>query len=249
MNNGSRLAGRSATSASSVSPLLDKDQQLLGYIASFQDLTEILRLEEEIRLKDCMAAVGRMAAGIAHEIRNPLTAMRGSVEILRSHANLPRKDERLLEILIRESDRLNAFIENFLNFAHPRKYARESLDLVPVLRDSVTLLRNSPGIRAKHSVVLASEARSIRILGSVDQLNQVFWNLAQNAIRAMPDGGVDDSVRKTPDGGGPSCLRTTSRNEPGGTGSVFQPSFKLRGGFGLGSRSSSRYEDHQCCTF
>ncbi len=77
----------------SVSPLLDQNQQSLGFIISFQDLTEIIRLEEEVRLKDRMAAIGRMAAGIAHEIRNPLTSMRGSVEILRSHANLPGKDE------------------------------------------------------------------------------------------------------------------------------------------------------------
>ena len=106
----------------SVSPLLDQNQKSLGYIISFQDLTEITRLEEEVRLKDRMAAIGRMAAGIAHEIRNPLTAMRGSVEILRSHANLPGKDERLLDILIRESDRLNKFVEDFLCFARPRQY-------------------------------------------------------------------------------------------------------------------------------
>ena len=85
-------------------------------IISFQDLTEIIRLEEEVRLKDRMAAVGRMAAGIAHEIRNPLTSMRGSVEILRSHANFPAKDERLLDILIRESDRLESVCRGFSQF-------------------------------------------------------------------------------------------------------------------------------------
>ncbi len=184
----------------SVSPLLDQNQQLLGYIISFQDLTEINRLEEEVRLKDRMAAIGRMAAGIAHEIRNPLTSMRGSVEILRSHANLPGKDERLLDILIRESDRLNQFVEDFLCFARPRQYAKHSMDLVPVLRDSVTLLQNNPEIRDKHSVHLSIEAPSVKILGSADQLNQVFWNLAQNAIRAMPDGGkLEISIRKASD--------------------------------------------------
>jgi two-component system sensor histidine kinase PilS (NtrC family) len=233
----------------SVSPLLNKDQRLLGYIVSFQDLTEILRLEEQVRLKDRMAAVGRMAAGIAHEIRNPLTAMRGSVEILRSHANLHGKDERLLEILIRESDRLNAFIENFLTFAHPKKYAREPLDLIPILRDSVTLLRNSPQMRAKYSVVLASEAHSIPILASVDQLNQVFWNLAQNAIRAMPDGGeLKILARKTPEGGGQIVFKDNgvgmSREE---LDQVFQPLHSnFAGGFGLGLTIVFRImEDHQ----
>jgi two-component system sensor histidine kinase PilS (NtrC family) len=182
----------------SISPLLDQNQQLLGYIISFQDLTEIIRLEEEVRLKDRMAAIGKMAAGIAHEIRNPLTAMRGSVEILMKHANLPEKDERLLNILIRESDRLNKFIEDFLNFARPRTYTKHWIDLVPVLRDSVILLRNSPEIREKYSVNLNIEVPAIRILGSADQLNQVFWNLAQNAVRAMPNGGeLNISVRKT----------------------------------------------------
>jgi two-component system sensor histidine kinase PilS (NtrC family) len=181
----------------SVSPLLDEFHQLLGYVMSFQDLTDIQRLEEELRLKDRMAAIGRMAAGIAHEIRNPLMAMRGSVEILRSHRDVPKSDERLLDILVRESERLNGFVEDFLNYARPRRYEQNSIDLVPVLRDSVTLLKNSPEVCKKHSIVLNIEAESIKILGSADQLSQVFWNLAQNAIRAMPGGGeLKISLRK-----------------------------------------------------
>ncbi len=187
----------------SVSPLMDHAHQLLGYILSFQDLTEIIRLEEEVRMKDRMAAIGRMAAGIAHEIRNPLAAMQGSVEILRSHATLPKVDERLLDILIRESDRLNKFVEDFLNFARPRQYAKHPIDLVSLLKDSVILLQNAPEIREKHSVVLNVEDPLVRIQGSADQLNQVFWNLAQNAIRAMPNGGeLKIDVRKSRDGCG-----------------------------------------------
>lgn len=185
----------------SVSPLLDQDQKPLGYIISFQDLTEINRLEEEIRLKDRMAAIGRMAAGIAHEIRNPLTSMRGSVEILRSHANLPSKDERLLDILIRESDRLNNFVEDFLCFARPRQYSKCMIDLVPLLRDSVALLQNNPEIRNTHSIHLNVESESVKILGSTDQLKQVFWNLSQNAIRAMQEGGeLKINIRKASEG-------------------------------------------------
>jgi two-component system sensor histidine kinase PilS (NtrC family) len=186
-----------------VSPLLGSDRSLIGYIISFQDLTEIRRLEEEVRLKERMAAIGRMAAGIAHEIRNPLTALRGSAEILKSRASLPERDTRLLDILIRESDRLNTFIEDFLDFARPRTYSREPLDLVPLLNDSVTLLQNSPEMGGKYSVGLKAEIPSIPILGSADRLKQVFWNLAQNAIRAMPDGGeLTITARGTPDGAG-----------------------------------------------
>jgi two-component system, NtrC family, sensor histidine kinase PilS len=233
----------------SVSPLMDQSRQLLGYIISFQDLTEINRLEEEVRLKDRMAAVGRMAAGIAHEIRNPLTAMRGSVEILRSHANLPQKDERLLDILMRESDRLNQFVEDFLSYARPRKYEKHSLDLVPVLRDSVTLLRNSPEMRERHSVNLSIEAQSVRILGSADRLNQVFWNLSQNAIRAMPGGGsLTIRLRKSTDTTGQIIFQDTgigmSREEQE---QIFQPFHSgFTGGLGLGlSIIFQIMEDHR----
>jgi len=173
----------------SVSPLMNEEHQLIGYIVSFQDLTEIKNLEEEIRLKDRMATIGRMAAGIAHEIRNPLMSMRGSVEILRSHVHLPKTDDRLLEILMRESDRLNKFVEDLLHFARPGKSNWHSVDLASLLRDSVTLLSNSSEVRSKYPVDLVIHADPIKILGNSDKLKQVFWNLAQNGMRAMPDGG------------------------------------------------------------
>jgi two-component system, NtrC family, sensor histidine kinase PilS len=233
----------------SVSPLLDRDQKSLGYIISFQDLTEIIRLEEEVRLKDRMAAIGRMAAGIAHEIRNPLTSMQGSVEILRSHANLPSKDERLLDILIRESDRLNKFVEDFLSFARPRQYAKHSIDLVPVLRDSVMLLRNNPEIREKHSVTLNVEAQSIRVLGSTDQLSQVFWNLAQNAMRAMPNGGeLKIGIRKSSENIGEIVFQDNGIGmSPEQKNQIFQPfQSGFKGGLGLGlSIIFQIMEDHR----
>lgn len=233
----------------SVSPLMDDGQKLLGYILSFQDLTEIIKLEEEVRLKDRMAAIGRMAAGIAHEIRNPLAAMRGSVEILRSHATLPKVDERLLDILIRESDRLNNFVEDFLNFARPRQYAKIPVDLVSILRDSVTLLRNSPEIQGKHSVVLDAEEQGIRIRGSADQLNQVFWNLAQNAIRAMPNGGeLKIGARKEADGWGLVEFEDNGIGmSPEEQKQFFQPFHsEFDGGLGLGlSIIFQIMEDHR----
>jgi two-component system sensor histidine kinase PilS (NtrC family) len=233
----------------SISPLANQDQaRLLGYILSFQDLTEIKRLEEEVQLKDRMAVIGRMAAGIAHEIRNPLTAMQGSVEILRSHANLPQKDERLLDILIRESDRLNKFVEDFLSFARPRKYEKQSLDLLPILKDSITLLRNSPEMRARHSVQLQAEDQEVRISGSPDQLKQVFWNLAQNAVRAMPGGG--ELIIKVRKGNEDSQIIFEDNGigmSPDEKGQIFQP-FNSRFSNGLGLGLTIIYqimEDHQ----
>ncbi len=196
-----------------------------------------------------MAAIGRMAAGIAHEIRNPLTALRGSAEILKSRASLPEKDARLLDILVRESDRLNTFIEDFLDFARPRTYAREWLDLVPLLGDSVTLLKNSPEIRAKYLVTLKAEIPSIPILGSADRLKQVFWNLAQNAIRAMPDGGeLTITARGTPDGAGEVVFEDRGVGmTPEELERLFQPfNSGFSNGMGLGlSIIFQIMEDHQ----
>jgi two-component system sensor histidine kinase PilS (NtrC family) len=216
---------------------LNQERDLIGYIVSFQDLTEIKRLEEEVRLKDRMAAIGRMAAGIAHEIRNPLAAMRGSVEILRSHLSLPGPDERLLNILIRESDRLNKFVEDFLAFAKPASCVREPLDLVSHLHDCVLLLRNSPEVRDQHVVEFRAESRQIPILGDAAKLRQVFWNLAQNAFRAMPSGGtLTITAREAAEGGGEIKFQDT------GTGMseeqkahLFQPfQSRFAGGTGLG---------------
>jgi two-component system sensor histidine kinase PilS (NtrC family) len=231
-----------------VSPLVDQSSRLLGYIISFQDLTGFKRLEEEVRVKDRMAAVGRMAAGIAHEIRNPLTSMRGSVEVLRSHPNLSKTETRLLDIIIRESDRLNKFVEEFLQFAHPARKPREEVDLAALLKDSVTLLRNSPEVREKHSVVLNLEAQEIPIFGNGDQLRQVFWNLAQNAVRAMPAGGtLTIEATRAEDGGGQVVFRDVgigmSADEQSLLFQPFNSGFKRGTGLGL-SISFQIIEDH-----
>ena len=231
-----------------VSPLMDQLSRMLGYIVSFQDLTVLRRLEEELRVKNQMAAIGRMAAGIAHEIRNPLTSMRGSVEIMRSRPNLSKTDERLLDIIIRESDRLNKFVEDFLQFARPAARTREPVNLTSLLQDSVTLLRNSSEVREKHSVVLNLKADEIPILGNGDQLRQVFWNLAQNALRAMPAGGTltIDALR-TNDGDGQIVFQDDGIGMDADQQKLlFQPfNSGFRGGTGLGlSISFHIIEDH-----
>lgn len=185
----------------SVSPLFDTSFRQLGYVISFQDLSEIVRLEKEVRLRERLASVGRMAAAVAHEIRNPLTAIRGSAEILRARVTLPEKDGRLLNILISESDRLESFIGDLLSFAKPMPKPKTDLDIIPILRDSMTLMNNSPEIKGKHSVNLDIAASEIPVFGNADQIRQVFWNLAQNAVRAMPEGG-SLTIRAAGAGGG-----------------------------------------------
>jgi two-component system sensor histidine kinase PilS (NtrC family) len=233
-----------------VSPLVDQTSRLLGYIISFQDLTALRQLEDEVRVKNQMAVVGRMAAGIAHEIRNPLTSMRGSVEIMRSRPNLSTTEERLLDIIIRESDRLNKFVEDFLQFARPASKNRAAVDLAGLLRDAVTLLRNSPEVRDKHEVVLKLVSGEIPILGNEDQLRQVFWNLAQNALRAMPAGGtltIEARCAENGSGGQVVFQDTGIGMSEEERNLLFQPfNSSFRGGIGLGlSISFQIIEDHQ----
>ena len=162
----------------------------LGYIFSFQDLTEIRALEEEVRLKDRMAALGQMAAGIAHEIRNPLAAMSGSVQILKKSLHPEGEEGELLDIVLRESRRLDGIIRDFLLFAKPGRFHPEPADLVPLLSESMRLLRNSEELAGRHQIETRFEADRVEALVDANMIKQVFWNLAKNALKAMPEGGT-----------------------------------------------------------
>src|SRR5262249_54275162 len=143
-----------------ISSAVLKDQRggPTGYIFSFQDLTDIKALEEEVRLKDRMAALGQMAAGIAHEIRNPLASMSGSVQILKKMLHTGEEEGELLDIVLRESRRLDRIIKDFLLFAKPGRFHPQPSDLVPILTDALTLLRNSEEFGPSHSVKTVFES-------------------------------------------------------------------------------------------
>ena len=136
-----------SASAYSVSLLFSEKNEATGLIITFQDLTEIRSMEESVRRKDRLAAVGRVAAGLAHEIRNPLGAMRGAIQVLES--NTPRESMQagLMEIILKESDRLNSIITNFLGYARPAAVDFAETDVCEAIRDTVTLLRHSPDVR------------------------------------------------------------------------------------------------------
>jgi two-component system sensor histidine kinase PilS (NtrC family) len=169
------------------SALLGTDGTVIGYIYTFTDLTEIRHLERELRLRDRLAAVGRLASGIAHEIRNPLSSIAGSAKMLAGLSALTEDQRALLGIVTRESERLNAIISDFLTYSRDRKMESTQVDLCQLLADTLTLLENRESdIRIErncsHSVALA--------LGDGDKLKQVFWNLCSNSMRAMPNGGT-----------------------------------------------------------
>lgn len=174
----------------SISPLISEEGEKTGLIITFQDLTDIRSMEESVRRKDRLAAVGRVAAGLAHEIRNPLGAMRGAIQIMESQTEEDSSQANLMEIILRESDRLNSIISNFLKYARPAVGTFAELDLCESIEDTLTLLRHSPEISESHRVESELPDHPVLMNGDVSQMKQIFWNLARNAIQAMPQGGT-----------------------------------------------------------
>jgi len=173
-----------------ITPLRDGDGRVTGRILIFQNLTEMKKLEGEVRLKEKLAAVGELAASIAHEIRNPLASISGSVQALSATAPPGSSERRLMEIAVQESHRLSAILEDFLKYVKPRDQAIETVDAAGALRDVVTLLTHSDELSERHAVTLKLEPESFPLQADPGQLRQVFWNLLRNAVAAMPDGGT-----------------------------------------------------------
>jgi len=172
-----------------ISPLFSEDNERTGLIVTFQDLTEIRSMEESIKRKDRLAAVGRVGAGLAHEIRNPLGAMRGAIQVLESNTPPESVQADLMTIILRESDRLNSIITNFLSYAKPKVGSFTEIDACEAIRDTVKLLRHSPDITEKHILKEVLPPNPVFVSADSTQLKQVFWNLARNSINAMPKGG------------------------------------------------------------
>jgi len=166
-------------------------RKMIGYVYTFDDLTEIRRLERDLRIQDRLAAVGRLAAAIAHEIRNPLTSIAGSVSMLSGIADLSDEHRQLLQIVTRESERLNGIITDFLAYSRGKQYRFASVDLLTLLEDTLTLLEHrlvaqNTGIRIERDY----NFKEALTMADGDKIKQVFWNFCENAVRAMSSGGV-----------------------------------------------------------
>ena len=149
------------------------------------------KLEAELRLKDRMAAVGELSAGIAHEIRNPLAAIAGSVQVLKKSTALNPQEQRLMSIILKESERLNKSIADFLRFVRPQEKRPAEFDIAASLAETLDLLAQLARARAPdHAIEHEIAPPSFTIIGDADQIRQVFWNIARNAVQAMPDGGT-----------------------------------------------------------
>lgn len=161
----------------------------VGYLYTFQDVTEVKRLEREAQTRQRLAAVGEMAAGISHEIRNPLGSMSGALQILRQDLALSGDQAQLMDIVLKESERLNHTIRSFLTYARPERTVFGPVDLRTVITEAMTLLNHSPDRDDRHKLIVSAPDEPVVIDADEGQLKQIVWNLATNGLRAMPAGG------------------------------------------------------------
>src|SRR5437762_2949374 len=220
----------------SIAPLFTGPGETSGMVITFQDLTDVRAMEETARRQDRLAAVGRLAASIAHEIRNPLAAMRGSIQMLRAEMDGDSEDAQLMEIILRESDRLNNIVTDYLNYARPRPAQLNDVDLCVLIREALSLLRNSAELSDAHVLEDEVPEQSIIARGDPERLKQVCWNIARNALQAMPDGGTFriSLTRPEPDRLRISFIDNGRGMAPEQVERLFEPFSSTTGGTGLG---------------
>ncbi|GAB4223595.1 MAG: ATP-binding protein [Acidobacteriota bacterium] len=172
-----------------ISRLRDAPSAQTGWLVVFQDLTEIASLEEQVRVRERMAALGEMAAGMAHELRNPLAAISGCVQVLGGETRAETRRE-LVEVTRRETERLNRIIRDFLEFARPGPFRPRAIDLAGLMQELGRLLEKSPDLGGRHRVAVLAPDGPTFARADPDRMRQVFWNLAGNALKAMPEGGA-----------------------------------------------------------
>jgi two-component system, NtrC family, sensor histidine kinase PilS len=190
--------GGSRTLGISVSPLVIPESGMAGYVYSVQDLTLQKRLEAEYRLKDRMATLGRLSAAIAHEIRNPLASIAGSAKVLETLAQGDEDQRKLVGIVSQESERLNKLVSDFLLYAREQRFEFAEVDVLVLLEETLLLLGHHPALPQDFRIERRLPQHPVKIMADADKLRQVFWNICDNALKAMPDEGaltveVDDT--------------------------------------------------------
>src|SRR5208282_3146631 len=220
-----------------VAALSGPERGALGYVYALDDLTEIRRLEREVRMQDRLAAVGRLAAAIAHEIRNPLTSIAGSVSMLSGIPEMSEEHRHLLDIVTRESQRLNGIITDFLAYSRGKQYHFDKADLVRLLEDTLTLMRHR--MTAENTGITIESRCAVPeawVLADGDKIKQVFWNFAENAVRAMRNGGtLKVAIERLADDWQVSFADTGTGMTPQQTEKIFEPfQSNFEGGTGLG---------------
>lgn len=210
-----------------------------GKIMLFTDLTGVKQLEQRLRQADRLRAVGELAASIAHEIRNPLASIAGSIEMLSESPALDERERRLLAIILKESDRLNHIIEEFLAYARERVPQLAPLDLRVIVEEVVTLFRGNAAADHGIEIALCAPEALPAVPADAEQLKQVFYNLLRNAADAMPDGGRVE-IEIGPDASDPDVVRVRVHDTgcgipPEALEHVFEPFYSTKKqGLGIG---------------
>ena len=184
-----RADGNRLVLGMTLSPLQERGTTT-GMVGVFKDLTQIRDLEEEMRRKDWLASLGEMSAGMAHEIRNPLGALAGAMQMLRKDLHADDTSQKLMDIAVREATRLDTIITEFLQYARPPALNLAERDLNKLLAETLDLVQHEA--RTRTNITIETKPSREALVGQVDQdqLKQVFWNLATNAFDAMPKGGL-----------------------------------------------------------
>jgi two-component system sensor histidine kinase PilS (NtrC family) len=160
-----------------------------GYVCVFEDRTEMHQMEEKMKQSEQMAAVGKFSAGLAHEIRNPLASLSGSIQLLRETLEIDEEQERLMEIVLKETERVNGIVSEFLAYSQPRKSKPTVIDLTQLLEDIIILMKNSNEYDPSINIQLVAPPDHIIIQSEETQIKQMIWNLCINGVQAMDKSG------------------------------------------------------------
>jgi two-component system sensor histidine kinase HydH len=222
--------------ALSVSPIPDDKKQHAGAVIILRDLTEIKRLQEKVRRSERLAAIGELAAGVAHEVRNPLSSIRGFAQFL-GHVLKDKPEEReYAEIMVKEVDRINNVVTNLLSFARPVKPDLVPTNLPELLDHTVRLVEEDARLR-KVNIRLSTSNGLKKIYVDGNQITQIMLNLILNALQAVESGGNIDVEARAIDS---SLLRLSVEDDgpgipPGVANKIFDPFYTTREkGTGLG---------------
>ena len=229
-------SGRTLHLGITVSPLVDHTDRVHGRIINFQDLSEMREMELQVKQAERLATIGTIAAGVAHELRNPLASISGSIELLRSGAEDPADSAALMDIVTREVGRLDSLISELLEYTNPRPRQAVRFDLVELIRETLRVFSQDKKVEGV-SVELETRDQPIHVTADPAKLRQVLWNLLRNAVEAARAGGGTVAVELSRSQ--EQALIDISDDGPGIAGDavarIFEPFYTTRsGGTGLG---------------